>query len=135
MTFDDAWADAVRRWCDPVFEAADCGFEWNGSAHYKADDGQSTSLLWEAVPQRFAERYPDSGIVEQWGGEEHWPPPCLDYWIYVDPAAGTAELSVEGWDHWPSPMTLSGKGDADGRMLATRFAEILKVSPPAGPGS
>jgi len=71
MTFDDAWADAVRRWCDPVFDAADCGFEWNGSAHDKADDGQSTSLLWEAVPQRFAERYPDSGIVEQWGGEEH----------------------------------------------------------------
>jgi hypothetical protein len=134
MTFDDTWAEAVHRWCDPVFAAADCGFEWNDSAHYRGDDGQTTSLLWEADPERFAERYPDSGIIESYG-EDHWPPPCIDYWIYVDPPAGSAELSVDGWAYWPEPIPLSGDGEADGRLLANRFAEILRVNPPADPGS
>jgi hypothetical protein len=132
MRLDRAWAEAVRRWCDPVFAAADCGFEWNGSGYQRDPDGHVHSLLWEAGPELFAERYPDSGVIESYG-EENWPPPCIDYWIYVEPTTGTAELSVEGWSDWRDPIPLSGDGDVDGRTLATRFAAILRVSPPADP--
>jgi hypothetical protein len=132
MTFDGEWVAAVRRWCDPVFEAADCGFEYNGTGFDGEGDGRVTSLLWEASPERFAARYPDSSIVEDYG-PEHWPPLCIDYWVYVDATAASAELSVEGWSHWPTPIPLTGDGDVDGRVLADRFAGFLQVTPPAGP--
>jgi hypothetical protein len=134
MSLDSTWVEGVRRWCDPVFSSANCGFEWNGSGYNSEAGGQVTAMLWEAVPDLFAERYPESDIIEQYGVEQ-WPPPCIDYWIYVDPVTHTAELSIEGWSYWPTPLPLSGDAEADGRMLATKFAEFLRVSPPAGPGS
>ena len=134
MSFDDEWADVVRRWCDPVFERADCGFEFNGTTFEDDGAGPVHSLLWEASPVRFVERYPDSDLADE-VGEPGWPPPCADYWVYVDAPAAAAELSCEGWSLWLEPIPLSGDGEADGRVLATRFAEILRLSPPTAPGS
>ncbi len=134
MRLDRACGDSVRRWCDPAFEAADCDFRWNSSAYYFSADGLVEAMLWEAEPRRFALRYPDSGVIEAWG-EDSWPPPCIDYWVYVDPLARTAELSVEGWGERAATLRMSGDGDADGRLRATRFAELLLVTPPADPES
>ena len=47
MTVDREWRDAVRAACDPVFAAAEVGFEWNQSV-----DGPQDGLLLAA---RFAE--------------------------------------------------------------------------------
>ncbi|HWM73938.1 MAG TPA: hypothetical protein VNQ53_09365, partial [Nocardioides sp.] len=85
-------------------------------------------------PVRFVERYPDSDLADE-VDEPGWPPPCADYWVYVDAPAAAAELSCEGWGMWLEPIPLSGNGESDGRLLATRFAEILRLSPPASPGS
>ena len=90
MAVDLTWHDAVRAACEPVFASADVGFVWNLATF---DDAQPT-LLWEADPERFAVRYPDSGIERSYG--DQWPPPCIDYWVYVDPETMVARLSVEG---------------------------------------
>lgn len=68
--FDQRWADAVCSVCDPVFASADVGFV----RQIQSDpaDGLVQALLWEADPLRFAERYPDSRIVDSYGDE--WPP-------------------------------------------------------------
>ena len=77
--FDAAWADEVVRLCDPVFEAADVGFV-RQVMHAGDDRTRVDALLWEAEPQRFAERYPESGIIETYG-QEQWPGvPCIDFW-------------------------------------------------------
>lgn len=124
-----AWADQVAQECDPVFEAADVGFV--RQVQY-ADDAQSlvVALLWEADPERFAARYPDSGIVETYG-EEQWPGVhCIDYWVNVDHTGGRCRLSVEGWNLPEIWLELSGHGDADGASIADTFARILSVPSP-----
>jgi hypothetical protein len=125
MTVDLAWFDAVREVCAPVFASAHVGFVWNTS-NFVAD---RPTLLWEADPARFSARYPDSGIERSYG--DQWPPPCIDYWVYVDPAAMVARLSVEGWTGQDQIVELSGHGPSDGQLLATTFAAILRVPPPA----
>jgi hypothetical protein len=124
MTVDLAWRDAVRDACEPVFASADVGFVWNKS-NFVAD---RPTLLWEADPKRFSARYPDSGIEHSYG--DQWPPPCIDYWVYIDPAAMVARLSVEGWNGRDQTVDLSGYGFSDGQLLATSFAAILGVPPP-----
>jgi len=124
MAIDLAWWDAVRAACDPVFAAADAGFDWAGPRTFDADH---PSMLWEADAERFAARYPDSGIEQSYG--DQWPAPCIDYWVYVDPGARSADLSVEGWRLGRETIPLTGDGTHDGRVLATRFAEILRVAP------
>jgi hypothetical protein len=117
VLLNDAWLERVRAWCDPVFDEADCGFVWNG---------QSDALLWEADPARFAARYPDSGIVEsyggQWGGVH-----CIDFWAYLD-KADFARISVEGWNLPELFVEVRGHPDLDGSGLARVFAMILGVS-------
>ena len=125
----EQWVDQVTRLCDPVFEAADVGFVRQVSY---ADDASSlvSALLWEADPRRFAERYPDSGIVESYG-EDQWPGvTCVDYWAYVDQEERRCDLSVEGWGTARLRVDLSGDGRADGAALAAAFARILRVPPP-----
>lgn len=122
VTIDLAWCDAVRAACDPVFLAADAGFVWNDLLRFSP--GRPT-LLWEADPQRFAARYPDSGVAESYG--DQWPPPCLDYWVYVEPQEMTARLSTEGWAVPDPTLPLTGDGSRDGAALAARFAAILRV--------
>jgi hypothetical protein len=122
--FDPAWRDAVRDACEPIFESADVGFSWN-ETHFNAD---GPTLLWEADPERFATRYPDSGIESSYG--DQWPPPCIDYWVYVESPAMAARLSVEGWNASDQRVNLSGERRWGGRVLATRFATILRVPPP-----
>jgi hypothetical protein len=125
MMVDLTWRDAVRAACEPVFVAADVGFEWND--HVSFTD-RHPAMLWEAEPVRFASRYPESGIEEAYG--DQWPPPCIDYWIYVDPVDMTARLSVEGWYRSDQTIDLTGDGSVDGRLLATKFAQTLGVTPP-----
>lgn len=123
-TFEGRWLDAVVAACDPVFEAADVGF-----ARQVMRDGDAVqSILWEAEAVEFAERYPDSGIIESYG--DQWPAPCIDYWVYVDSDDGTAHLSVEGWGLTEKAVPLSGDGAADGRAIASIMAGILRVPPP-----
>lgn len=106
----------------PVLAAADAGFEWNASVIFDPDH---PTLLWEADLSRFAARYPDSGIEEGYG--EQWPPPCIDYWIYVDPVKLTARLSTEGWSHVDEVVNLIRDAVQDGREMAARFESILRV--------
>ena len=124
MTVDLAWRDAVRNACEPVFMSADVGFVWNQTNF----DAERPTLLWEADPERFAARYPHSGIEHAYGDE--WPPHCIDYWVYVDPVAMVAQLSVEGWSGRDPTLGLSGDGPSDGQLLAAAFAAILGVPPP-----
>jgi hypothetical protein len=124
--FDAEWAVAVCAVCDPVFAAAAVGFVRQQLPDYGGD--VVPALLWEAEPARFAERYPDSGIVRSYG--DQWPAPCIDYWVYVDAADGQARLSVEGWSLGQLSMGLTGDGPRDGLALAEAFARILRVPPP-----
>jgi hypothetical protein len=124
MPVDVAWRDAVRAACESVLASAQVGFQWNDTTHF---DGDTPALLWEADPQRFATRYPESGIERSYG--DQWPPSCIDYWIYVDPATMTARLSVEGWNLSDTTVHLvGGDGTSDGQLLAATFASILGVS-------
>jgi hypothetical protein len=111
---NDGWVAKVRAWCDPVFDAADCGFAWNG---------QNDALLWEAEPARFAAKYPDAGIKDSYGGDisgVH----CIDFWVYLD-SPGFARVSVEGWNLPELHVALRGWPDTDGRSLAALFGRIL----------
>jgi hypothetical protein len=121
MAFDQTWRDDVRAACDPVFEAADAGFEWN-TGHWSE---AHPAMLWEADPLRFAERYPDSGIEASYG--DQWPAPCIDHWVYVDPSTTSARLSVEGFGVRDITVELTGDGVLDGNALAAAFAAILGV--------
>jgi hypothetical protein len=80
--------------------------------------------------QRFADRFPDSGIVESYGADS-WPGvTCIDYWVYVDGDARRARISVEGW-HVDEPLIpLSGDGRRDGLAIGTVMARILRVPLP-----
>ena len=65
----ESWIEEVSQACDPIFEAAAVGFV--RQVNYADDDRKEVvSLLWEADPQRFADRYPESGIVETYGGDQ-----------------------------------------------------------------
>lgn len=122
--FDQAWADGVREQCDPVFARADVGFTFNATG-IDPGTGSVQSLLWEAVPERFAERYPDSGIVESYG--DQWPGYCIDYWVYVDADRARVRLSTEGWNLPELAIELHGHPAMDGMNIASVFARILGV--------
>ena len=125
--FDQRWADAVCSVCDPVFASADVGFV----RQIQSDpaDGLVQALLWEADPLRFAERYPDSRIVDSYGDE--WPPYCIDYWAYLDGPARQVRISTEGWSFVDDVLDMSGDGGLDGIEIGNAMARILKVAPPA----
>ena len=122
MAFDVGWRHAVRAACDPIFAAADVGFQWNA---HSAVGGDHPTLLWEADPLLFASRYPDSGVAESYG--DGWPAPCIDYWVYIDPAGMTARLDVEGLGAPYPLLDVTGSGESDGQLIAGAFAEILQV--------
>ena len=86
------------------------------------------ALLWEAIPLRFAEAYPDSEIVETYGSG--WPPGCLDFWAYVRPNKPCAVLRPEGWNLDEIEVALSGNGSFDGSAIGRDFARILRVREP-----
>ena len=72
----------------------------------------------------FAERYPDSGIIESYG--DQWPAPCIDYWVYVDVETRLATLSNEGWSVDRQEIALSGDGVEDANRLHEHLARILQ---------
>jgi hypothetical protein len=123
---DQSWADAVCSACDPVFESADVGFVRQVQRDPR---GRIDALLWEADPRRFAQRYPDSGIINSYGLDQ-WPPYCIDYWVYVDADAYRARINVEGWNFDEEVLDLSGDGRLDGVRIGAAVARILKVPPP-----
>jgi len=126
--FGQRWADDVCRLCDPVFELADVGFVRQTSRGPAS--GVISSLLWEADPIRFAERYPDSGIIDTYGPE--WPPPCIDCWVLVESGERRAEISGEGWSFADEVIDLSRDGVRDGLSIGRVMATILRVTPPTG---
>jgi hypothetical protein len=117
---DRAWAEQVAAICQPVFDGADVGF--------RAHPPQAAALLWEAAPQAFAARFPDSEIIESYG--DHWPPSGIDYWVYTHPDTMTVELSLEGWGLMREEYAVTGDAGADGPLIARRFAEVLRVPLP-----
>lgn len=126
-SLDAQWAAEVARICDRVFEAADVGFT-RQVQHADPQGVMPTSLLWEADPARFAERYPDSGVVESYGPDQ-WPGVgCIDFWVYVDRDAKQCRLSLEGWNLPEFVLELSGHGGLDGGSIAAVFARILGVT-------
>ncbi|HEX7717662.1 MAG TPA: hypothetical protein VF416_10265 [Marmoricola sp.] len=127
--FDDRWVEDVCGLCDPVFEAAEVGFV--RQIQY-ADPARRTisAFLWEADPNKFAERYPDSGIVESYG-EAQWPGVhCIDYWAHIEQEDRRCRISVEGWNLPDLRVELLGRGRLDGAAIADTFARILGVPSP-----
>lgn len=126
---DGPWAESVATACDPVFEAADVGFV-RQLAWGDLDQQVVAAILWEADPQRFADRYPDSGVIESYGAAQ-WPDVhCIDYWLYVEHDPPRARLSVEGWNTPELRLDLDGRGAVDGPRIAAEFARILRVRAP-----
>ncbi|HLS46170.1 MAG TPA: hypothetical protein VK045_12105 [Ornithinicoccus sp.] len=120
--FEPEWSAIVCRRLDTLFYATDAGFSRSSPA--QPVTGVVDDMLWEADPLRFAERYPDSGIVESYG--EQWPAPCIDYWVYIDVGTRSATLSTEGWSHDNQEIALSGKGAEDADRLHEHPARILQ---------
>lgn len=117
-----AWGEAVVAAVNPIMDAAGVGFTLNSGVG--DPDGRVTTLLWEAVPARFVERYPDSWVVESYGPEQ-WPHvTCIDYWVYVEARKGHCRFSIEGFDD-PAPVPLTGDGEVDGAAIAAAFAGVL----------
>ncbi|KRE44059.1 hypothetical protein [Knoellia sp. Soil729] len=123
---DQAWAQSVCAVCDPICELANVGFVRQVMSD---PNGRVSALLWEAEPLLFADRYPDSGIIDSYG-QDQWPPPCIDYWIYLDPASGEARFSVEGLEPDDVLVQLTGDGPKDGHALGRVLAQILRVTAP-----
>ena len=130
MTALDAhWAEDVALLCDPVFEAADVGF--SRQVQHADEQGRVvTALLWEANPTRFAEKYPESGIIESYGAERWSAVGCIDFWVYLDRDKNQCRLSVEGWNLPELILHLSGHSGLDGSGIADVFARILGVRSP-----
>ncbi len=128
-SFDGAWATNVADECQPVFAAAGVNFTLQQSWTDSQTEPVS-ALLWEADPKLFAERYPDSGIVEAYG-EQQWPGVhCIDFWVYVESEASRCQLSIEGWNLPALWLQLTGHGGADGASIADTFARILGIRSP-----
>ena len=125
---DQRWADEVCRLCDQVFEAADVGFvrqvQYAGPGNRRVD-----AMLWEADPEQFAARYPDSGVAESYG--QQWRDvSCIDYWVHVDHHKRRCRLRVEGWNLPELTVHATGEGPLDGAAIASTFARILAVRSP-----
>lgn len=123
--FDTDWVTTVRSLCDPVFDSANVRFV----AQVMMRGTVADALLWEADPEQFAERYPDSQIVDSYGSQ--WPPPCIDYWVYVKAGEKRAQLCPEGSDELQIDVDLSGDGTRDGLAIGREFARILRVPEPS----
>jgi hypothetical protein len=122
MTPDRAWLEAVVNRLEPIFAAADVGFVRN-----QVDE---SAMLWEADPRRFAERYPDSGIIETYGVDQ-WPSVhCIDFWFYLDRGLeNEIFVSFEGWDAPDRQVAVTGSPATDGDLLATLLATHLRLDP------
>ncbi|MFC7487892.1 hypothetical protein ACOCJ7_14860 [Knoellia sp. CPCC 206453] len=125
-TLDHAWAESVCAVCDPLCEAANVGFVRQVMTN---PSGGIAALLWEAEPLLFADRYPDSGIVDSYG-QDQWPPSCVDYWIYLDAENREARFSVEGLEPDNVLVHLTGDDLEDGQALRRVLAGILRVAAP-----
>lgn len=126
IALDEAWVQSVCAVCDPICESAHVGFVRQVSM---ASNGEAATLLWEAEPLLFVDRYPDSRIIEAYG-QDQWPPPCIDYWIYLDAEKREARFSVEGLEPDNVLVHLTGDGREDGRALGQVLARILRVAAP-----
>ena len=123
--FDDDWSATVCSVLDRLFQNASAGF--SRTAPKQPQNGFVEDMLWEADPLRFAERYPNSAVIDSYGGQ--WPPPCIDYWIYIDGPARRALISTEGWSAEQQAVDLTGHGDDDAQRIGEVLGGILSVGP------
>lgn len=123
--FEPEWSLIVSRRLDALFDSTNAGF--SRSSPQQPTTGLVGDMLWEADPIRFAERFPDSGVVESYG--DQWPAPCIDYWVYIDVEARMATLSTEGWDFDRQKIALSGSGAQDADRLHEHLSRILQRNP------
>lgn len=121
--FDDDWSATVCSLLDQLFLSASAGF--SRTAPEQPRNGVVEDMLWEADPLRFAERYPDSRIIDSYGGQ--WPPPCIDYWVYIDAGARRALISTEGWSAERQSLDLTGRGNDDAQRIGEVLGAILSV--------
>lgn len=121
--FEVKWLAIVCGRLDCLFEATGAGF--SRSMPGEPVDEQVGDMLWEADPMRFAERYPESWIVESYG--DQWPAPCIDYWIYIDVDSRRATFSIEGFDVDPESVALTGDGSQDAERLRKVLASAHNV--------
>ncbi len=102
-------------------------------------------MLWEADPLRFAERYPDSGVVESYGPQ--WPAPCIDYSVETGtmtrtgctrswPGYSGRSLDRRGWcevdTRRPQGQVLPSGSRAKIQSICCVEAMIWSASPPSG---
>ncbi|GAB3821130.1 hypothetical protein GCM10028820_28740 [Tessaracoccus terricola] len=108
---------------DTVFESGGAGFA--RSLPRQPQSGTAEDMLWETTPEKFLERYPDSGIVESYGPQS--PPMCIDFWIYLDVESRRATLSTEGLGAGTPEVELSGDGFEDANRLEKVVAQALRA--------
>ncbi len=129
---------ALHRWVDPVL--AQAGFSWNDSGEISESDGRLVAVLYEADPDDFVRRYPQTRLQSRYG--DQWPPPCVDLWLKFDWDARRIELDLEGFDvrhdlHGSGIQVLaeggtqlSGDANEDARAVAAALASVLSVTGP-----
>ena len=121
MAVDPTWHDAVREACEPVFASADVGFVWNQATF----DAAQPTLLWEADPERFAARYPDSGIERSYGDQVA---ASLHRLLGVRrPRDARGSALGRGLERLGAHLRAERRWWPDGQLLATAFAAILRV--------
>lgn len=123
------WVEQVVRECDRVFAAADVGFLRQEMPESGDVGAVVRSVLWEADAELFDAKYPGAGMRASYG-EQQWPPPCIDYWLYLDEWPENARISVEGWGFPEVVLRLHGHPGFDAMSISAVFAKVLEVPMP-----
>lgn len=92
---DAEFVEVIRRHLDPV--CAENGFALNGSSVGLDGHDPMTSILYEAVPEEFAGRFPRRWPEVERSYGSAGPTHCLDLWIELDHESGTIETNLEGY--------------------------------------
>ena len=89
MTVPDGYVDAL------IDELAPLGFDFTSTEPVLEDEG-GDSILFEADPLSFVQRYPGLGLAEAYGDD--WPARRLDLWIKLDRHGEPYEIGFEIFD-------------------------------------
>ncbi|MDF8265597.1 hypothetical protein [Luteipulveratus flavus] len=121
--FDQAWIRAVKSRCDETLQRADVGFT---AQDIHDEHGAVTAIMWQANPQRYAERYPDSAIVDSYGSQ--WPEVRdINCTLKLDESPHAVGLAIEGWGLPEVFVRVDQRGDRDGVQIANLLSRIFAV--------